>query len=84
MSTDLNLALIILIKDFLIIYQAAHKLPYHNLIIMVTYYIAQYCITNWSMAKHLRTQNTTAQGSKINSVLIKNINLSKSESTTKL
>ena len=31
-------ALIILIKDFLIIYQAAHKLPYHNLIIMVTYY----------------------------------------------
>ena len=68
-------------KDFLIIYQAAHRLPYHNLIIMVTYYIAQYCITNWSVAKHLRIKNTTDQGSKtINSDLLKNINLSKSES----
>jgi len=48
------------VSDFLIIYQAAHKLPYHNLIIMVTYYIAQYCITNWSMVKHIRIQNTSA------------------------
>ena len=65
-------------KDFLIIYQAAHKLPYHNLIIMVTYYVAQYCITNWSMAKHIRIQNTTAQGSKIiNNDLLKNINMTK-------
>ena len=47
---------------------------------MVTYYIAQYCITNWSIAKHLRIKNTTDQGSKIiNSDLLK-INLSKSES----
>ena len=44
-------SLLFVFSDFMITYKIVNTIPYHNIIIMSTYYTAQFCIANWSATK---------------------------------